>query len=180
MKSHQAIIESALDLFYRQGFHATGVDQLSKAAGITKKTLYRHFSTKDALIHAALLCRHTFFIQKMKTHIEAKPRHERPSAYIDFIIAWTQEPDFNGCAFINATAEHPDHENEVHKIAAEHKKHVRHYLHQICVDAELSSPQHRAWQLFLIGESITTTAQISGMNNDLAAASRMMAASCLA
>ena len=44
------LIETALRLFYRNGFHATGIDKLLAEAGIAKMTLYKHFGSKDALI----------------------------------------------------------------------------------------------------------------------------------
>ena len=54
MKKYPQLLGTALCLFYRQGFHATGVDQLAAEAGLTKKTLYRYFATKEALIDATL------------------------------------------------------------------------------------------------------------------------------
>ena len=51
------ILETAYDLFYRQGFARVGVDRIAAAAGITKRTLYAHFPSKDALL-AAVLERH--------------------------------------------------------------------------------------------------------------------------
>ena len=179
MKSTQQITERAMNLFYQQGFHATGVDQLSKEAQITKKTLYRHFPTKDALIHAALQHRHEFFLTKMKDYLGKRPLGQRPLAYIDFIIEWTQEVDFNGCAFINTAAEYPNHADVAHSLAAEHKRQIRTYLQQICTDTAMKNPQDCSWQLFLIGEALTVTAQVSGMNEELAELSRNMAKACL-
>jgi len=44
------ILAAAADLFYRHGIRAVGVDAIAEAAGTNKMTLYRHFSSKDALI----------------------------------------------------------------------------------------------------------------------------------
>jgi len=44
----------AARLFYRGGIHAAGVDRIALEAGVTKRTLYHHYSSKDDLITAAL------------------------------------------------------------------------------------------------------------------------------
>lgn len=100
------IITCALQAFYRQGFHATGVEQLSQLAKVSKKTLYRYFPTKDELIVATLRLRHRDFLQRMQHFVGQQPVAERPLAYVDFIRDWAQQADFHGCMFINAAAEY--------------------------------------------------------------------------
>src|SRR5260221_12942843 len=46
----ERILSSALDLFYRHGIHAVGVDAIAEAAATNKMTLYRHFDSKDLLV----------------------------------------------------------------------------------------------------------------------------------
>ncbi|MCZ6886228.1 MAG: TetR/AcrR family transcriptional regulator, partial [Alphaproteobacteria bacterium] len=48
------LIETALGLFCRDGFHATGIDKILAASGCAKMTLYNHFTSKDELILAVL------------------------------------------------------------------------------------------------------------------------------
>src|SRR5882672_8474099 len=50
----QRILETADRLFYGQGIRAVGVDTVAAEAGISKRTLYNHFPSKDALIVAYL------------------------------------------------------------------------------------------------------------------------------
>lgn len=49
------ILEAALDVFSKQGFHTTTVDQIAEAAGLGKGTLYRYFPTKEALYQALIV-----------------------------------------------------------------------------------------------------------------------------
>ncbi|MGL5974036.1 MAG: TetR/AcrR family transcriptional regulator, partial [Aeromonas sobria] len=56
-EKRQQLVATAYRLFNRHGFHATGIDRIWAEAGSTKRTLYRHFPTKDALIEAVLLAR---------------------------------------------------------------------------------------------------------------------------
>ena len=48
------LIDTAIELFAKHGFHATGIDMILARAGVSKKTLYRHFRSKEELILAAL------------------------------------------------------------------------------------------------------------------------------
>jgi AcrR family transcriptional regulator len=43
------LLEVARDRFAAQGFHATSMDEIAEAAGVTKPVLYQHFPSKRAL-----------------------------------------------------------------------------------------------------------------------------------
>ncbi|WXL26732.1 TetR/AcrR family transcriptional regulator [Ectopseudomonas mendocina] len=162
MSTSRTITESALALFYRQGFHASGVEQLSQEAGVTKKTLYRHFPSKEHLVDAAIELRDEQFMARMVAAVEAVPVDGRPAAYIEFIASWVREPDFHGCLFINAAAEYSAEQDAPHILARQHKDRVISYLQQICEQAQLASPQDVAMQLFLLGEGLIVASQVRG------------------
>jgi AcrR family transcriptional regulator len=48
------LIETALDLFRRNGYQATGIEKILSTAGVSKPTLYRHFKSKEEPILVAL------------------------------------------------------------------------------------------------------------------------------
>src|SRR5437016_3477716 len=48
------LVAAAVELFYRNGFGAVGVDRVIAAAGVTKTTFYKHFDSKDELMVAAV------------------------------------------------------------------------------------------------------------------------------
>jgi AcrR family transcriptional regulator len=50
-----AILEAATGVFLRYGFKKTSMDDLARAAGLSRQGLYLHFPTKDALFKEALL-----------------------------------------------------------------------------------------------------------------------------
>ncbi|MFT4249102.1 MAG: TetR/AcrR family transcriptional regulator [Pseudomonas sp.] len=158
----QHIVASSLKLFYRLGFHASGVDLLSQEAGVTKKTLYRHYPSKDALIDAALMLRHSQFMAQMRAAVEAAPVASRPLAYLEFIARWTEEDDFHGCAFINASAEFASPTAPPHRQAAAHKEEVLSYLQDLCAAAGARQPDLIAQQLFLLGEGMIVAGQVQG------------------
>jgi len=56
--AHDAVVVAALDLFARQGFEATSVEQIAQAAGVSRSTFFRQFGGKDDVVfadHEALL-----------------------------------------------------------------------------------------------------------------------------
>lgn len=174
MSTADSITEAALGLFYRQGFHASGVEQLSQVAGVTKKTLYRHFPSKEHLVEAALRLRDAQFMTRMRAAMEPAPDAQRPRAYIDFIAAWAREPDFHGCAFINAAAEYAEAGEPPHVLARQHKEQVLAYLEEVCTRAGLRQPLAAARQLFLIGEGLIVACQVGGATQEMIDSAREM------
>lgn len=53
-KSRAKIMEMALDLFAKNGFHNTSISKIAKAAGVSKGLMYNYFESKDALLDAIL------------------------------------------------------------------------------------------------------------------------------
>lgn len=155
MDTKQKIIQSTYETFYRQGFHACGVELLSQNAGITKRTLYAHFGSKDGLIAAVLDYRHAQFISQMTAALDRQP--ENPAAaYFGFIREWTQTPGFRGCLFLNACAEFPPDSEHAEKSAA-HKQTVRQILRERLQNTGADAA--RADYIFLMGEGMISAAQ---------------------
>src|SRR3954463_13439828 len=50
----ERLVAAAIELFYRNGFGAVGIDQIISTAGVTKTTFYKHFESKDDLMVAAV------------------------------------------------------------------------------------------------------------------------------
>lgn len=175
MTTAEHIVASSLELFYRHGFHASGVDLLSQEAGVTKKTLYRHYPSKDALIDAALALRHRQFMARIRASVDAAPVDQRPLAYIDFIASWVKEEDFYGCAFINATAEYAQADTPPHQQADAHKQEIRSYLVDMCAAAGAQHAESVALPLFLIGEGLIVASQVQGHDEALTEAAHSAA-----
>ncbi len=158
------LVDTALGMFVRDGFHATGIDGILAAAGVAKMTLYNHFKSKDELILAALRLRDERFRAELVKGVEAradKPRG-RLLALFGAIDEWINRPDFSGCAFINASAEYGQPDNPIHRAAAEHKRLVRDYIRDIAARAGAPDPDTLADTLDLLLEGAIVTAHVSG------------------
>jgi AcrR family transcriptional regulator len=125
----ERILDAALRLFYRDGIAATGVDRVIAEAGVAKATLYHHFPSKETLAVAFLAERHRRWMTRFRQHLAAQPRQDLP-AIADALACWMREPDFRGCAFINAVTE--DASAAVRAQALAHKADLQQVIARIC------------------------------------------------
>ncbi|MFO0874150.1 MAG: TetR/AcrR family transcriptional regulator [Phycisphaerales bacterium] len=124
----ERLLAVAIELFYRHGFGAVGVDQVIAAAGVTKTTFYKHFEGKDDLMVAAVQRRDEWESQAWNSAVR-KLAGDDPArqllAMLDVMDLWFNDPDFRGCMFVNAAAEFPNPHDPVHQAAAAYKRRTR-------------------------------------------------------
>lgn len=157
------LLETALRLFHRDGFHATGIDRILAESKVAKASLYKYFGSKDALMLEALRLRDArfrAFLQERVAALSPIPR-EAPLHLFDALAEWFDQDGFRGCLFINASAEFGDPGDPLHKAAAEHKAKVLDWLHRLCALAGAADPYGLARQLCLLKEGAIVTAQVS-------------------
>ena len=169
------LVETALELFRRDGFHATGIDRILAEAGVAKMTLYHHFRSKDELILAALRLRDERFRNDFMRRLERSSDvpAERLVAMFD-VLAEVLLGDCAGCTFINACAEYGDPESPIHRAAAEHKRLFGEYMCGLARAAGAREPDALARQLCILMDGVIVTAQVSG-DSDAAAQARRVA-----
>ncbi len=173
------LIETALKLFSRHGFHAVGIDTILKESGVAKRTLYNHFKSKDELILAVL--RHyderfrNFFMRAVEG--SALNPKDRLLAVFDVAEQWFQQDDFYGCIFVGATGEYPEEDTPIRNICREFKGLILGYIKSLATEAKLKQPDQLADQLLLLLEGAITMAQIN--NSPLSAKQAKCAARVL-
>ena len=140
------ILETADRLFYLQGIRAVGVDTIAAEVGISKRTLYNHFPSKDALIEAYLQRR---FVQPRPSD---KPPVEQILATFDSLERRFAAKDFRGCPFVNAVAElGPDDEDRtVRDIAVAFKESRRVWFRDLLRQLGVADAEGLATQLTLL------------------------------
>ncbi|TDQ84453.1 TetR family transcriptional regulator [Dongia mobilis] len=157
------LLDTAIALFNKRGFHAAGIDLIIAEAKVAKTTLYRHFPTKEALILAALKRRDEFGRGEMRKFVETRasdPR-ERLLVTFDYLEAWFATDSFKGCPFISAAGEHGEADDPVFQAAVHHKRKVLAYFRELAVAAGYGDADDIAREINLLHEGAVAVAQIA-------------------
>jgi AcrR family transcriptional regulator len=173
------LIDAAITLFNRDGFHATGIDGILDRAGVARMTLYNHFRSKDDLIVAAMVRRSAMFRRWYFERVRAvsEDPYKQLLALFDVLAEWIADtapgPAFNGCFFINAAAEFGDRDSPAHRAAAAHKEGLRALVADIARSAGAGDADELAARLCQLIDGAIVTAQVGGADNVVARAKAM-------
>ncbi len=150
----ERILDTAGRLFYGQGIRAVGVDTIAAEIGISKRTLYNYFPSKDELI-VAYLSRH--FIQAKASD---RPLLEQILRYFDWLERWFASDTFRGCPFVNAVAELGDPTHPGAKMAVAFKEQRRLWLRDALTRLNVADPDGLATQVAILVEGAIIAALI--------------------
>ena len=163
------LVNTAMKLFCKHGFRATGIDAVLAESGVAKKTLYNHFRSKDELIIATLQQRGAEFMTRARDGVarlaekqDGDPRKARILALFDVLAEAAGDNQFSGCTFINASAEYPRREDPIHVACANHKKLFIQFIEELIGDLPLDDSHAVARQLDLLIEGALVSAHTTG------------------
>lgn len=153
------VLDAASDLFYERGIHAVGVDLVAETAGVTKKTLYARFGSKDALVVAYLQGRDRRWREFLEDFVAASDRAgtDGPLVVFDAAAAWSDEHSPRGCSAINARAETADLAAPVSREVTRQKVWLLDVFADLCRDAGVTDPEGVARMLMLFYEGAIVT-----------------------
>jgi AcrR family transcriptional regulator len=150
------ILDTVDRLFYSRGIRAIGVDTIADEVGISKRTLYNHYPSKDELITAYLARR-------------LQPRgysDESPAEQIlgDFnrLERSFADPGFRGCPFVNAVAELKEPKHAANKIALAFKERRREWFRELLSRLDVPDPDGLSMQLLLLVDGAIAGALVRG------------------
>jgi AcrR family transcriptional regulator len=152
----ERILDTADRLFYGQGIRVVGVDTIAAEIGISKRTLYNYFPSKDALI-LAYLSRH--FIEPKSTD---RPLLEQILRYFDRLETWFASDTFRGCPFVNAIAELGNDSHPGAKMAIAYKEKRRLWLRDALTQLNVADPDGLATQVAILVEGAIIAALVRG------------------
>jgi AcrR family transcriptional regulator len=126
------LLDAAEALIYSGGIHATGVDAIVKRAGAARKSFYSHFESKEALVVAALERRDERWMRWFIDATLARGKTPRTQllGMFDVLRDWFGQPDFHGCAFLNASGEIADADDPVRVVARLHKARLQAFVRE--------------------------------------------------
>ena len=145
------ILETADRLFYLQGIRAVGVDTIAAEIGISKRTLYNHFPSKNELIAAYLASRFK------QVPASDKPPVEQILGTFDRLERGFAAKGFRGCPFVNAVAELGAENRSVKKIAIAFKESRRIWFRDLLMQLEVADANGLATQLQLLVDGAIAT-----------------------
>lgn len=140
----ERILATADRLFYQQGIRAVGVDTVAAEIGISKRTLYNHFPSKDALIAAYLQRR---FVPVPDSN---KPPVDQILGSFDQLARGFADHSLNGCPFVNAVAEVGATDPQTCKIAKSFKESRRAWFLDLLNRLGVTDPELLATQLVIL------------------------------
>lgn len=158
-ETRRRILAAAGKLFYAHGVRAVGVDTIAAEAGLTKRTLYHHYASKDALIAAYLQARDEPVLAAL---IDAASSNaggivaQIEGLYLS-LGEQTSNPRWHGCPFARAVSELREAENdEVRVIAGRHKHAFEQWLEDRLAAADVEQPAQLAQQLMVLLDGAIT------------------------
>jgi AcrR family transcriptional regulator len=167
----ERILQTADQLFYGQGLRAAGVDTIAAQIGISKRTLYNYFPSKDDLIVAYL-----------QRRLRLVPTSNKPPAqqilddFTRLEHALSSE-SFRGCAFVNAVAELKDPGHAANEIALAFKEMRRQWFRELLLRANVADPDNLSLQLILLVDGAIAAALVrrnAGVARAARAAARVL------
>jgi AcrR family transcriptional regulator len=172
----QRLLDTAGELFYRQGIAAVGVDLVSKAAGVSKRTLYQQFGSKDQLIAESLDAQGAANIgQYIPAEDPGAPARQQILAVFDGLSRWTASETFRGCPFVNTATELADPGHPARQIARDYKLRLRDYFARHAERGQAKDPQRLADQLIVVFDGAIVQAVMGTMRHSDAARSAVQA-----
>jgi AcrR family transcriptional regulator len=170
--ARERLIETAIELFYREGIRAISVDAVVERSGVSKSSLYRTFASKEELIGAFAEEQNRRFWQwwnEITTRHAGAPR-KQIEALFDGIAEQIVNPQFRGCSFINLATEFPDRQHTGTAIACTNKKEVCKRLRLLARALGARDPRQLSDQLALLidgayGHAVTLGA--AGLRGEL-------------
>jgi len=149
----ERILATADRLFSRQGLRAVGVDTIAAEAGISKRTLYNHYPSKEMLVLAHLRRRYGALTHADDGLADAPPAEQILAAF-DRLARAIADPSFRGCPFVNAVAElgvpGPGADHETNALAIAFKEERRQWFRRRLERLAVADPDALATQLALL------------------------------
>lgn len=152
MDKKRDIIQAAERLFYSNGFHATSTDRICAEAGVSTRTLYRYFPSREALTEAVMEARQTRFFGALP----AAGQPESIARLFTELGKWMREYGASGCFFLKAWGEYTGEDASLSAQALSFRHALRNYIAASLHDQTLVNA---VWMLF---EGAITSAIIIG------------------
>lgn len=161
----QQLISAAYNAFYQFGFTASGIDSIIKDAGVSKKTLYNHFESKNELIREVI----NYYVEQFEIFITAEFSEldlvptEKVLYVFDATKKWVSKTKHHGCLVTNAVSElDDDHHKEILKSCHRFKNFQKDLIKSLIEETGAKNTDELAVSLVLVLEGAIATSKVFG------------------
>jgi len=169
------ILTAAYRLFYKKGFTRVSMDSISEAAGITKRSVYYHFESKDALVAAVLKDQQTHALALFENW-SGTPADSAPEFLVNLFLQlerWAAGAHWRGSGYTRLTMELADLPGHpARKAAREHKRAVEEWLTFKLKHLKARQPSRLAREAALLVEGSLSLMLIHGDTRYASAAAK--------
>ena len=163
--TRKLILDAAYKLFRRSGFGRVSMDEIAAGTGVTKRTLYYHFESKDALLAAVLEAQHAF-----GDRLSGSPEAMVEAIFRDLAV-WSDRPRWAGSGFTRLVVELADLPGHpARAIARRHKATLEAELARLLERAGIARPRDCAREIWLLSEGAISLLLVHGDRRYAAAA----------
>ena len=156
--TRERLLEAAATLTYRDGV-GIGVEALCKAAGVSKRSMYQLFSSKDELLAASLEQRAASYQARLLPPAgDAGSPRERILHVFDQLEKQAATPDFMGCRYLSAQIELKDQSHPASQVAHRIKSGLTGFFRAEAERGGASDPDLLARQLILVFDGASARA----------------------
>jgi AcrR family transcriptional regulator len=161
--ARERIDRTAYELFSRHGIRAVGINAVIARSRVAKKTLYRHYPSKNDLALAFLRRREELWTRTwLQREIERQGAipGEKLLAIFDMFDKWFRRPDFEACSFVKVLFEHGEHGDPLRDATVRHLDTIRSLVRQLAEDANVrdAGGLARQWQMLMMGSIVAAYA----------------------
>lgn len=164
MTKRDDILGAAERLFYLGGFHATGIDRIVAEAGVTPRTLYRHFRSKEELVRAVLQRREARFLALLEEALdrEVADETERWTGLFARMERWFHDEGTAGCMFLKALGEYGSRDDAIAQQVIGYKQRVLDGFRERIAASRITDTAGLAEGLVLLLEGAIAQAPVVG------------------
>ena len=161
-KPRERVLEAAARLFLRDGVNAVGVDRLADEAAVSKRSIYQHFESKDAIVAEMLRVSGPQVVASYFDTSDGRSPRERVLHVFEALHEAAASADFFGCPFVNVATELRDREHPAALVAQHFKRELTAFFERQAVAAGAATPHLLAVQLTLLFDGASASAAMRG------------------
>ncbi len=160
----ERLLDAAATLTYRDGV-GVGVDALCKAAGVSKRSMYQLFESKDALLAASLEERASAYVAKaLPPADDGRSPRERILHVFERMEQQSRAPEFRGCRYLAVQIELKDQNHPASQVAHRIKEGLTAFFRAEAAQGGASDPDLLARQLSLVFDGASARAGVGADN----------------